>query len=349
MTGFTFAQKPRSLTTSHPVLQRKEINSSQRLSNIPPIVHEVLRSPGQPLDDQSRGYFEPKFGADFSQVRVHTDSDAGRSADAVDALAYTVGRSIVFNTSQYSPRSPAGRQILAHELAHVVQHSGNESRLSELNDISEPSDSLEREANHAAQQVTSGLTDSVGQENASSGTLHRLPFGITLPSGIRGLDPAEVSILTPVFGSSLDYSAIHLSDAVGGGGRPYTVALPMVGLVINIGPSAYTSPGSNPSLLIHESTHCWQSQHHPDPAAYMANSIQSQAAASAVGGDPYCYIPGRAFAAYGAEQIAQQVENGESAIISHVSSVSSGAFDMDNIIGLAAPHWETRGAPGVRC
>ena len=81
----------------------------------------------------------------------------------------------------------------------------------------------------------------------------------------------------------------------------------------------------------------------------MANSIASQAGASAAGGDPYCYVPGKPFSEYGAEQIAQQVENGEAAIISHVSSASAGSFDFDNILSLAVPHWETRWAPGVTC
>ena len=88
---------------------------------VPPLVHEVLRSPGFPLDGATRALFEPRFGHDFSNVRVHTDAQAARSADAVHALAYTVGSRIAFRDGQYAPGTIAGRQLIAHELAHVVQ------------------------------------------------------------------------------------------------------------------------------------------------------------------------------------------------------------------------------------
>ena len=87
----------------------------------PPIVDEVLRSPGQALDRSTRAFFEPRFGHDFSQVRVHTGERAVRSAQAVQARAYTVGRDVVFGSREYSPGTPAGQLLLAHELTHVVQ------------------------------------------------------------------------------------------------------------------------------------------------------------------------------------------------------------------------------------
>ena len=90
----------------------------------PPIVHEVLRAPGKPLDAATRAYMEPRFGQDFSRVRVHDDARAGRSARAVNALAYTVGSDIVFAQGQRAPGVPSGRQLLAHELTHVVQQAG---------------------------------------------------------------------------------------------------------------------------------------------------------------------------------------------------------------------------------
>ena len=90
----------------------------------PPIVHEVLRSPGRPLDAATRAFFEPRFGVDFGATRVHTDSRAAASARAVDALAYTVGNDVVFDTGQYAPHLDSGKRLLAHELTHVVQQSG---------------------------------------------------------------------------------------------------------------------------------------------------------------------------------------------------------------------------------
>lgn len=87
----------------------------------PPIVHEVLRSPGQPLDAGTRAFFEPRFGYDLHRVRVHFDALAAESAATVGALAYTIGPHVVFAGAQYSPASTSSRLLLAHELAHVIQ------------------------------------------------------------------------------------------------------------------------------------------------------------------------------------------------------------------------------------
>jgi uncharacterized protein DUF4157 len=145
---------------------------------MPPIVHEVLRSHGKPLDAETRAFMEPRFGHnfsriglqgvvshvpsrglrvlppndrfeqeaerqagrinlleearsphqhlergnyDFNQVRIHSDARAAESARAINALAYTVGRDIVFGKGQFAPQTWSGRRLLAHELAHVVQ------------------------------------------------------------------------------------------------------------------------------------------------------------------------------------------------------------------------------------
>ncbi len=103
-------------------LQRAATNNGP-LNEVPSIVHEVLREPGQPLDAGTRGFMEPRFGHDFSQVRVHADTKASASAQAVNALAYTVGRDVVFGTGQYSPQTHGGRRLMAHELTHIVQQS----------------------------------------------------------------------------------------------------------------------------------------------------------------------------------------------------------------------------------
>lgn len=92
-------------------------------SQAPQVVHDVLSSPGQPLDAGSRGFFEPRFGQDFGRVRVHTGSQASQSAAAVGARAYTVGHHIVFGQGQHAPALEGGRRLLGHELTHVVQQS----------------------------------------------------------------------------------------------------------------------------------------------------------------------------------------------------------------------------------
>jgi hypothetical protein len=87
----------------------------------PSIVHNVLSSPGQPLHRLTRNFFEPRFGCDLSQVRIHIDTDAAQSAQSVQAQAWTVGRHIAFGPGMYSLSNPAGRALLAHELAHTLQ------------------------------------------------------------------------------------------------------------------------------------------------------------------------------------------------------------------------------------
>ncbi|MGI8566060.1 MAG: eCIS core domain-containing protein, partial [Pyrinomonadaceae bacterium] len=101
-------------------LQRKPAGMEET-DTIPPIVHEVLRSSGEPLDAATRTLMESRFGHDFSRVRTHRDARAAESARAVNALAYTVGQDVVFGAGQYAPETMGGRKLVAHELAHVVQ------------------------------------------------------------------------------------------------------------------------------------------------------------------------------------------------------------------------------------
>ncbi|HEX6369535.1 MAG TPA: DUF4157 domain-containing protein [Longimicrobium sp.] len=88
---------------------------------MPPIVHDVLRSPGRPLDPETRAFFEPRLGVDLGRVRIHTGATAAESARAVHAQAYTVGHSVVMDEGRFSPHTASGQKLLAHELAHVVQ------------------------------------------------------------------------------------------------------------------------------------------------------------------------------------------------------------------------------------
>lgn len=83
----------------------------------------ALKGGGQALPEDVRSFFEPRFGHDFSQVQVHTDTRAAETASAVNARAYTLGRDMVFGRGQYAPETSAGRRLLAHELTHVVQQS----------------------------------------------------------------------------------------------------------------------------------------------------------------------------------------------------------------------------------
>jgi hypothetical protein len=105
-------------------VQRRSSGASSSKVEAPPIVDRVLGSPGVPLDGPTRAFFEPRFGHDFSRVRLHSDAAAAASADAVDARAYTVGQHIVFGRGQFEPGGAAGRTLIAHELTHTIQQRG---------------------------------------------------------------------------------------------------------------------------------------------------------------------------------------------------------------------------------
>ena len=111
---------------------------------------------------------EPRFGHDFSGVRVHTDARAAESAWSVNALAYTVGRDVVFGTGQYAPGTSGGRRLLAHELTHVVQQQGS---VGSVDKLSYPEDPLEKAADRTVDSIMNGgnvATGDKGSEQARS-------------------------------------------------------------------------------------------------------------------------------------------------------------------------------------
>ena len=173
------------------LLQRKPANESSA-SEVPPIVHEVVRSPGQPLDPATRAFFEPRFGYDFSQVMVHTNAKAAESARAVNALAYTVERNIVLGSGQYAPGTDEGRHLLAHELSHVVQQgrSGFPVVPHPVGGLSYPGDAAEREADAVADQIAT--RDSVRiQQPCSQGVLYRQMKDAMEDEGVGQREPTR--------------------------------------------------------------------------------------------------------------------------------------------------------------
>lgn len=177
-------QKADSQAESGEILQRAGLDSKVP-AVAPPIVHEVLGSPGQPLDQGLRSLLELGFGTDFSAVRVHTDGRAALSARAVHALAYTVGREVVFGAGQYRPATESGRELIAHELAHVQQQGAGPlpSKL-ELDGAEGP---LERQADVLSREaltlgaVRSGKSAGSAREQGRSGMA-----GKTHPEAVCG-------------------------------------------------------------------------------------------------------------------------------------------------------------------
>jgi hypothetical protein len=189
--------------------QKKETGIVQRKADAgagpafaPLIVHEVLNSPGQPLDRATRSFFEVKFDHDFSRVRIHDDARAARSAKAINAIAYTAGSSIVLGAQRYSSGS-GEMELLAHELAHVVQQGGVASGASRT---LLPRDSFaEREARQAARaalgsgkvQIKASMpTGSIGRVESSDPASEKTPTDVGQKTGTAS-SKSEAGASTP--------------------------------------------------------------------------------------------------------------------------------------------------------
>jgi hypothetical protein len=196
-------------------LQRAAVSSGP--ASAPPIVQDVLGSSGRPLDGATRAFMEPRFGHDFSGVRVHTEARAAESARAVNALAYTVGRDIVFGAGQYAPQTSAGRRLMAHELTHVVQQASGAARsLATSMEVGDPFDPSEREADAVADRITSGGSAPHVEAAASNvirrlGDLTKVPKGLGCP--VAASTPAapvtNVFLFTP---GSFTLNAVQIAE-----------------------------------------------------------------------------------------------------------------------------------------
>jgi Domain of unknown function (DUF4157) len=162
-------------------MQRSSANQGEH-SEAPSIVHEVLSSPAEPLDVGTREFMEPRFGHDFSKVRVHSDAKSAESARVLNAQAYTVGQDLVFGAEQYAPDTHTGQHLLAHELAHVVQQARGGTSTPPM-----PDSTLER----AAEQAASALSQGSGWIRVAGATARGLARQPTLGNPAR--DPSILS------------------------------------------------------------------------------------------------------------------------------------------------------------
>ncbi|MBE3565043.1 MAG: DUF4157 domain-containing protein [Thermogemmatispora sp.] len=178
---------------------------------------QTAASAGESLDAATRAYMEPRFGHDFSQVRIHADEQAAEEARALNARAYTVGQEIFFGQGEYAPQSAAGRWLLAHELTHVVQQSetlqqampagGSLLVQAQEMQVSEPGEPQEREATAIADQVLSGQGARVTvSQSATRGRLWRYQAGEAGHGGI------EEEALTAVGFSYQDARSVYFGN-----------------------------------------------------------------------------------------------------------------------------------------
>lgn len=148
---------------------------------------ESIRGGGQPLPEVARTFFEPRFGRNFSDIRIHTDARAAESAKKIQSLAYTRGRDIVFGAGQFSPNTFGGRRLLAHELTHVVQQGGGDR------------------AN--GQNATASSIQRIGDPSQA-------PPGMSCPiATTSSADPVVTNVLFPISASSLSAAAVTDIDS----------------------------------------------------------------------------------------------------------------------------------------
>lgn len=236
-------------------IQRKAKREEQA-DEAPALVRAVLRGPGQPLDATTRAQIEPRFGHDFSQVRIHTDGSAAASAEAVSARAYTAGSDIVFGVGEYQPGSSDGQRLIAHELAHVVQQRAGSVSGVPIGGglaVSEPGDRFEREADTLAARETPAPASASGQQQTQPLVLQRWPAWLDRLLG-RGDDKPEASLDGGVPADALLPGGVPAQTEPVPAGPPPTTASANAPDELNHTPARpYTPAGPNasvdPSLL----------------------------------------------------------------------------------------------------
>lgn len=199
-----------------------------------------------------------------------------------------------------------------------------------------------------------------GSAKPSTASTSQFRFGQSTPKAVgssanpfRFLNDVQKATAKSVYGNSLDFSRIFISNKTGIGGRPFTTAFPESNQIVQIMNCGTFTPSKR--LLVHELCHVWQSQHHNDQFKFMGNAIKCQGKAVANNTaetfvDPdvllhkdhpvqfpfsaYAYKPGLRLGEYAAEQMANAVEHGEAGVVSHVKSVAMNVTDSGNVTAL---------------
>lgn len=198
-------------------LQRHATPHTGPGSTAPSSVHDVLRSPGQPLGQATRDFFEARFGQDFSRVRVHYGTQAAASAREVNALAYTVGSNVVFAAGQYAPGSRAGERLLAHELTHVLQQTGKKASSGRTGPVTKTNDNvIQRYTAEERRAMREGRVQATANDQAIATARGFQPGDIVFRLGSRSL-ASRIGEAVTHGGIYLGGGLIH--DMVGFGNR----------------------------------------------------------------------------------------------------------------------------------
>jgi hypothetical protein len=254
-----------------------------------------LRSGGQQLPESVRSFFEPRFGADLSDVRIHTGPTAARAASAIRARAFTVGRDVVFNRGEYRPGSPDGRRLLAHELTHVLQQRDGSETVSrqlgvehypdcteEVTGVENPTKHLEDARNEAINLVNLAIASLQRAANGKAGnrvqsalaTHFRNPNQQQIQTAISQYQAAKPRLELP----NRIICNTATSAVCRGNTRGY--AWRDTGPYIHLCPAAVQDEDVTATTMIHEATHIAGGTR--DHSYVWQNSYSNMSAAQAV-------------------------------------------------------------------
>lgn len=258
-----------------------------------------MPSSGEALDPGARRFLEPRFGMDFGHVRVHTDATAAAQAGAIDAAAFTLGHHIAFAAGQYAPATPAGRTLLAHELAHTVQQAGASAGGHGI-------------GGRPALHLSSGRAGPAIQRQQPRVQVRSPVFEETVTqlstvagaAGGRSMMDAERRHAAAIFANSIDYDRVRLIPVD-------ALQFRTVGNNIYI-PNDFTIDDAYyAQTLIHELVHVWQYQH--TGTSYISRSLVAQIGGALRGSRNIAYdyrlSAGDSFYDFNPEQQGLIVEN----------------------------------------
>lgn len=277
------------------------------------------RSGGQPLESALQERVSTTMAHDLSSVRVHTSKESDDLNRQLGAKAFTTGQDIFFREGAYDPHSSGGRELIAHELTHVVQQSMGAVHGSSKMTVTPSGDAFEQEADHVAQAVATGLpvhlesgpSDAVIQRrDGEGGPRVRFPtleiFAATAGGALatRGtpLTSRETTTASSVFGNSINLSAVRIVET------RIANAPTTLGNYIRV-PPGYSMPDR---ILIHELAHVWQFQ--TRGTRYISDSVWHQTTAWLTRGGrgaayDYTIVTGQSIDRYPAEHQACIIED----------------------------------------
>ncbi len=261
-----------------PVRTKSSLDASARdAMEAPEAVHEVLRSAGQPMSPSVRHVYEPRFGFDFSDVRVHSDEAAAASAEEIGALAYTAGSHVVFGRGQCLPETAAGERLMAHELAHVVQEGHAPGALHRK--IGSPRvATADLEATMPAPPEEGPASKLTGDEARDGRAAQLVENALSSPG--KPLDATSRAFFEPRFGWDFKQVQVHSGTDAAASARALGARGYAVGQHVVLGEGQTPDGESGRRLMAHELAHTIQQSTASTPNAATNLAISSRHAPS---------------------------------------------------------------------